>query len=451
MQVTETLSEGLKRAYKVVLPIGDLSKKLDNQLQEMSTKAQIRGFRPGKVPVAHIRKMYGKSVMADVLQEAVNEANQKIVDDNGFRLAGEPKIDIEGGQEGVEKAINAEGDLAFTVNIEVLPKFELGSFDDVSLERQVYDVPDSEVEEAMKGMGEQMRPYSAKDGAAASGDKVTIDFAGKIDGVAFEGGTGTDMDVVIGSNSFIPGFEEQLVGITAGEERVLNVKFPDEYQAAHLAGKAATFDVKAKKIEAPGELVMDDEFAKKFGLEDLGKLKDAMRADIGRQYQAASREKLKRRLLDALDKKYAFDLPSSLVEQEFDNVWKQVESERQQSGKSFEDEGTTEEAQRADYRKIAERRVRLGLVMAKAGEDAKIEVTDEELSQAIIARARQFPGQEKAIWDFYRNNPQQAAQLRAPIFEEKVVDLIVAQAKVSDKQVSKEELLKPEEDDKPGA
>ncbi|MBM3609280.1 MAG: trigger factor, partial [Alphaproteobacteria bacterium] len=324
-----------------------------------------------------------------------------------------------------------------------------GTFNDLTLERLVYDVPDSEVDEALKGMEEQSRPFNPKDGAAASGDKVTIDFAGKVDGVAFDGGTGTDMDVVIGSNSFIPGFEEQLTGIKAGEARVLNVKFPDEYQAAHLAGKDATFDVTAKKIEAPGELTVDDDFAKKFGLDDLGKLKDAVRADIARQYQMASREKLKRRLLDALDKKYSFDLPPSLVEQEFDNIWKQVETERQQSGKSFEDEGTTQEAARADYRKIAERRVRLGLVMAKIGEDEKVEVTDEELTQAIIARARQFPGQEKAIWDFFRNNPQQAAQLRAPIFEEKVVDLITGKASVTDKAVSKEELLKPEEDDKP--
>ena len=448
MQVTETLSEGLKRAYKVVLPMDDLAKRLDTQLNEMKAKANIRGFRPGKVPVSHLKKVYGKSVMADVLQNAVNEVNQKIITDNGLKLAGEPKIDIDGGEQGVEKAIAVEGDLAFTVNLEVLPKFEVGEFADVALERQVVEVADSEVDEALKNMAEQSRPYSDKDGAAAKGDKATIDFAGKIDGVAFEGGTGTDMDVVLGSNSFIPGFEEQLEGIKAGESRVISVKFPEGYQAAHLAGKDASFDVTAKKIQAPGEVVIDDEFAKKFGLDALDKLKDAIRADISRQYTGASREKLKRALFDKLSDKYSFDLPETLVSQEFDNIWQQVEGERRQTGKSFEDEGTTEEAARADYRKIAERRVRLGLVLAQVGDDAKVEVTDDEMTQAIVARARQYPGQEKAIWDFYRNNPQQVASIRAPLFEEKVVDIIVGKAKVSDKTVTKEELLKVEDDTK---
>jgi trigger factor len=445
MQVTETLSDGLKRSYKVLLPVDDLAKRLDDQLNDMKNKVQIKGFRPGKVPVAHLKKVYGKSVMADVLQNAVNEVNRKIIDENGLKLAGEPKIDIDGGDQGVEKAIAVEGDLAFTVNLEVLPKFEVGEFADVSLEREVVEVSDAEVDDALKGMADQSRPYDTKDGAAAKGDKVTIDFAGKIDDVAFEGGTGNDMDVVLGSNSFIPGFEEQLEGIKAGESRVLNVKFPEGYQAAHLAGKDATFDVTAKKIEAPGEVAIDDEFAKKFGLDSLDKLKDAIRADIGRQYQGVSREKLKRTLFDQLNGKYTFELPETLVEQEFNNVWQQVEGERRQSGKSFEDEGTTEEAARADYRKIAERRVRLGLVLAQVGEEAKVEVTDDELTQAIVARARQYPGQEKAIWDFYRNNPQQVASIRAPLFEEKVVDIIIGKAKVADKTVSKEELMKVEE------
>ena len=448
MQVTETLSEGLKRAYKVVLPVDDLAKRLDDQLNDMKNKANIKGFRPGKVPLGHLKKMYGKSVMADVLQNAVNEVNQKIISDNGLKLAGEPKIDIDGGEEGVQKAIEVQGDLGFTVNLEVLPKFEVGEFGDIALERQVVEVADSEVDETLKGMADQSRPFAAKDGAAAKGDKVTIDFAGKVDGVAFEGGTGTDMDVVLGSNSFIPGFEEQLEGVKAGEARVLNVKFPEGYQAAHLAGKDAAFDVTAKKIEAPGELAIDDEFAKKFGLDSLDKLKDAIRADIGRQYTGMSREKLKRGLFDALNGKYSFELPEMLVEQEFNNIWQQVESEQKQSGKTFADENTTEEAARADYRKIAERRVRLGLVLAQVGEEGKVEVTDDELTQAIIARARQYPGQEKAIWDFYRNNPQQVATIRAPIFEEKVVDIILGKAKVTDKTVSKDELMKVEEEDK---
>ncbi len=447
MQVVETLSEGLKRTYKVVLPMDDLAKRLDDQLNEMKGKAQIKGFRPGKVPVSHLKKMYGKSVMADVLQSAVNEVNQKIISENGLKLAGEPKIDIDGGQDGVEKAIAVEGDLAFTVNLEVLPKFESGEFSDISLERKIVEVSGEEVDEAIQRMADQSRPYTAKDGAATKGDKLKIDFAGKIEDVPFEGGTGTDMDVVLGSNSFIPGFEEQLEGVKAGESRVLTVKFPENYQAPHLAGKDASFDVTVKTVEAPGELVIDDEVAKKFGLDALDKLKDAVRADVGRQYVTASREKLKRELFDKLNEKYTFELPEILVTQEFNNIWQQVEGERKQSGKSFEDEGTTEEAARTDYMKIAERRVRLGLVLAQVGEDAKVEVTEDELTQAIVARARQYPGQEKAIWDFFRNNPQQVASIRAPIFEEKVVDVILGKAKVEDKTVSKEELLKADEAD----
>ena len=448
MQVTETLSDGLKRAYKVVLPVDDLAKRLDDQLNDLKTKVQIRGFRPGKVPVSHLKKVYGKSVMADVLQTAVNEVNQKIITDNGLKLAGEPKIDIDGGDESVAKAVAVQGDLAFTVNLEVLPKIETGEFSDVAIERQVVDVMDEEVDEALAKLAEQTRPYNEKEGAAAKGDKVTIDFAGKVDGEAFEGGTGQDMDVVLGSNTFIPGFEEQLEGAALDEERVLKVKFPETYQAANLAGKDAAFEIKVKKIQAPGEVVLDDEFAKKFGLDALDKLKDAVRADIGRQYIGASREKLKRELFDKLNGKYAFELPDILVDQEFNNIWQQVEGEQRQTGKSFADEGTSEEAARADYRKIAERRVRLGLVLAQVGEEAKIEITDDELTQAIVARARQYPGQEKAIWDFYKSNPDQVATIRAPLFEEKVVDVIVGKASVTERKVTKEELLKVDEAEK---
>lgn len=442
MQVTETQSEGLKRAYKVVLPVEDLARKLDEQLAEMKDKAQIRGFRPGKVPKEHLRKLYGKSLMAEVLQNAVNEANQKIITDNELKLAGEPSIDIDGGDESVEKAIAAEGDLAFTVNMEVLPKIDVGSFDDIELERQVVKVEDSEVDTTLEGMAEQSRPYAEKDGAAENGDKVTIDFVGKIDGEAFEGGSGTDMDVVIGSNSFIPGFEEQLIGVKAGEERQLKVKFPDEYQAEHLAGKEATFDTTTKKVEAPGELTIDDEFAKKFGLEDLSKLKEAVRTDIQARYDGVAREKVKRELLDAMAKKFDFELPQVLVDQEFNGIWQQIEAQQKQTGKTFEDEGTTEEDARKEYREIAERRVRLGLVMAQIGEEEKVDVSDEELSQAIMTRARQYPGREKAIWDFYRSNQEALAQVRAPIYEDKVVDIILGRAKVTDKEVSKEDLLK---------
>jgi len=447
MQVTETLSEGLKRAFKVVLPVDDLAKRLDDQLVDMKDKVRINGFRPGKVPVAHLKKVYGKQVMADVLQNALNEVNRKIVDDNGIRLAGEPKIDIDGGEQGVQNAIEAKGDLAFTVNLEVLPKFEVGTFDDIALERLVVQPTDEEVNDALNRMAEQNRPFTAKEGAAAKGDKVTIDFVGKIDGEAFPGGAGTDTPLVLGSGQFIPGFEDQLEGVSTGDTRAVTVKFPDEYQAAHLAGKDAVFDVTVKGVEAPGELKIDDEYAKGLGLESLDKLKEAIRANIQREFDQISREKLKRGLLDALDKKFAFELPPSLVEQEFNGIWNQVLAEQAQSKKTFADENTTEEAAKADYQRIAERRVRLGLVLAEVGEQAKVEVSNDELSQAIIERARQYPGQEKAIWDYYQKNPDAVAQIRAPLYEEKVVDVIVSKAKVADKPVTKEELLKPIDED----
>ncbi len=450
MQVTETLSQGLKRAYKVVLPAGDLASRLDTQLAEMKDKAKINGFRPGKVPVAHLRKIYGKSVMADVVQNAVNEVNRKIVDDNGFRLAGEPKIAFPEDRAEVEKALEAQGDLAYTVDIEVLPKFELGTFDDIALEKPVFAVPDSEVDEALTRMAERNRAFTPREdgGAAQNGDRVTIDFAGKLGDELFEGGSGTDHELVLGSGSFIPGFEAQLEGVKAGEARKVTVTFPADYGAANLAGKEAIFDVTAKAVAAPGEIKIDDEFAKGFGLEGLDKLKEAIRGNIEGEFTKMSREKLKRGLLDALDKRYSFDLPEGLVEQEFQGIWQQVETEQKRSGKTFVDEGTTEEAARADYRKIAERRVRLGLLLAEVGEKSEVKVTDDEISAALVERVRQFPGQEKAVWDYYRNNADALASIRAPLYEEKVVDFIIGKAKVTEKSVSKEELMKQDEDEK---
>ena len=449
MQVTETLSQGLKRAYKVVLPAGDLADRLNGQLVDMQGKARINGFRPGKVPMGHLRKLYGKSVMADVVQNAVNEVNKKILDDHGLRLAGEPKINFPEDKAEVEKALAAEGDLAYTVDIEVLPKFDVGGFDDVALERLVCVAPDSEIEDAVKRLGERNRTFTPReDGAAAAdGDKVTIDFAGKLGEELFDGGSGSDHELVLGSGSFIPGFETQLVGAKAGEERKVIVTFPADYGSANLAGKEAVFDVTVKAVAAPGELTIDDEFAKGFGMDDLAKLKEAIRANIEGEYTKASREKLKRALLDALDKRYSFELPEGLVGQEFDGIWRQVEDEQKRSGKTFADENTTEEAARADYRKIAERRVRLGLLLAEVGEKAEVKVTDEEVSAALVERVRQFPGQEKAVWDYYRKNADALASVRAPLYEEKVVDYVIGKCKVSEKPVSKEELMKPDPDE----
>jgi trigger factor len=450
MQVTETLSQGLKREFKVVLPATDLATRLEGQLSELQAKARINGFRPGKVPVAHLKRLYGRSVMTEVVQEAVNEAHRKIIEDNALRPAAQPKFDFPGEQDELEKAFAASADFAFTIAMEVLPKIEVGGFDDVEIVRLGADVADSEVDEVLKRLAEQSRAFTPKEGdnaVAANGDKVTIDFVGKIDGEAFEGGSGEGQDLVLGSGSFIPGFESQLEGLAVGESRAVTVSFPEDYSAAHLAGKAATFDVTLKGVAAPRDVAIDDELAKGFGLEDLDKLKESIKANIARDYAAASRRKWKRELLDALDKKYSFELPEGLVTQEFDQVWRRVAAEQGQSGRSFEDEGTTEEAARAEYQRIAERRVRLGLLLADIGEKAGVTISDDEFGQALIARVRSYPGQEKVVWDYYQKNPEARAEIRAPLYEEKVVDHILALVKVTDKTVSKEELLAFDDED----
>ncbi len=447
MQVTETHSEGLKREFQVLLPAKDLEDRLNTELSGLKDKVQLKGFRPGKVPVAHLRKVYGRSVMAEVVQNAVNEANQKIVTDHNLKLALEPQVQFPEDKEEVEKALEAKGDFAFKVAVEVLPTFELADLSDVSLTKYVAKPTDAEVQEALDRMAGQAKPFADRDeGAEAqSGDRVTIDFVGRIDGTEFDGGKGEGVDLELGSNTFIPGFEDQLVGAKASESRLVKVTFPESYGAEQLAGKDAEFDVTVTKIQAPGEAKIDDELAKNLGLESLDKLKEAISQAIGTDYEAATRRKLKKALLDALDGKYAFDLPPSLVAQEFANVWAQVEQDLKNRGKTFEEEGTTEEQSQAEYRKIAERRVRLGLVLAQVGESADIKVSDEEVNQALIARVRQFPGQEQQVWDFYRKNAQALAELRAPLFEEKVVDHVLAQVKLVEETVSKEALFADED------
>jgi trigger factor len=449
MEVTQTNAQGLKREFKVVLAAADLAGRVEGQLAEVQAKARIPGFRPGKVPVAHLKRLYGRSIMAEVVQEAVNEANRKIVEDNQLRLAMDPKIDFPGDAQEIEKAFESHADFAFTVALEVLPKIEVAGFEDIQIERLVADVEEGDVEQVLSRLADQNRNYTAKEGEAAAekGDKATLDFVGKIDGEPFEGGTGENVDLVLGSGSFIPGFEAQIEGMKAGESRTVSVTFPEDYSAPALAGKAASFDVTVKGVAAPAEVEIGDEFAKGFGLENLAALKEKIRENIERDHLAASRGKWKRELLDALDKKFAFDVPEGMVAQEFAAVWRTVEAEQKRSGRSFEDENTTEEAARADYLKIAERRVRLGLLLAEIGQKADIKVSDEEVGQALTQRARAFPGQEKAIWDYYRKNPNALAEIRAPLYEEKVVDYVISLAKLTDKKVPKEELLRAQEDD----
>jgi trigger factor len=447
MQVTQTLSEGLKREFKVVLPASELSEKLQSQLNELKAKAQIKGFRPGKAPTSYLKRVYGKGLMGEVLQEAVNEANRKIVEEHQLRVAHEPRLDFPEQAE-VEKALEAEGDFSYVVGFETLPQIEIGSFDDISLERPVTEVSDADVEKGLQGLMERSREFEPKgEGAKAEkGDKITIDFTGKLDGVPFEGGTGGDVDIVLGSGSFIPGFEEQLEGAAVGEQRLMKVRFPDDYGAASLAGKDAEFDVTVKGLAAPKAQEMDDAFAKKFGFETVADLKSAIRANIEADDAKASRNKLKRALLDALDRKFSFELPQGLVEQEFSGIWGQLDAERKRAGKTFEEEGKTEESARAEYRAIAERRVRLGLVLAEIGQAAGVKIEDKDLTDALVERARAFPGQEQQVWDYYRNNPQALAQIRAPLYEERVVDHLTGLIKIADKPVSREELFTEDED-----
>jgi len=449
MQVTETLSQGLKREYNIVLSASDLASRLDAQLADLKTKVKINGFRPGKVPLAHLKRVYGRSVMSDVVQEAINSANKQIVDDNGLRLAQEPKIELPTDKDAIEAALEARGDLNFKVAIEVLPKFEVGEFSDLTLERPVADVEESEVEAALQRLAQDRRVYADKpEGAKAENfDRVTVDFVGTIKGEPFEGGASEGIEVVLGSNTFIPGFEEQLLGAVAGERRAVQATFPEAYAVRKLAGQKADFDVTVKAVAAPEPFAVDDEFAKSLGAESLDQIKRTLRERIGADYARASREKVKRKLLDALAARYSFEVPEGLVSQEFASIWAQVEREQQASGRTFADENTTEEAARAEYLGIAERRVRLGLLLAEVGAKADVKIGDEEMTQALVARARAFPGQEKQVWDFYRNNQQALAELRAPIYEEKVVDHILGLAKVEDRKVTAKELLQADDDE----
>jgi len=446
MQVTETSSAGLKREYRVVVPAIDLEAKVKERLDDLKGRVQLRGFRPGKVPVAHLKRLYGKSAMAEVIEATVREANSKIVTDHGYRLAVEPKVVLPTEEGAVEGVIEGKADLSYTVEMEIVPAITLADFKSIKLTRLTSEVGDEEIDKALRTIADQNRPFVAKTEGAANGDRVTINFEGSLEGTPFEGGTGEDVPLIMGAGQFIPGFEENLAGLKAGENKTFDVTFPDDYRATHLAGKNATFAVTVKAVEAPGPVTIDDEFAKTLGVESLAKLKDAVKDRIAREHTLASRQKLKRALLDQLDERHKFEPPPSLAEQEFANVWSQVENDLKQQNRTFEDEGTTEEKARAEYRGIAERRVRLGLVIAEIGEKNNIRVSDDQLRAAVTEQVRQFPGQERQIWEYYQKNPNALAALRAPLFEDKVVDFLVELAEVTDKPVSRDELFKDDEE-----
>ncbi|WP_108513510.1 trigger factor [Bradyrhizobium algeriense] len=448
MQVTETLAEGLKHEFKVSVPASDLDAKAGAKLVDLKDKVKLNGFRPGKVPVSHLKKVYGRSVMAETIDQTIRDTNTQIFTDRGFRLATEPKITMPTEQNEVEELLAGKTDLTYTVAIEVVPTIQLADFKTFSVEKPVVEVTEAEVDEAIKRIADQNRPYAAKaEGAKAeTGDRVTISFKGSINGELFDGGTGEGIPVVIGAGQFIPGFEEQLVGMGTGETRTLKVSFPKNYASEKLAGQPAEFETTATLIEAPGETKVDDEFAKTLGLESIDKLKEAARERLVAEFAGATRQRVKRALLDRLDDSHKFEAPPSLIEEEFNLMWNSIKAEMESSGKTFADEDTTEEAAKEEYKKIADRRVRLGLVLSEIGEKNKITVTDDEVGRAVIERARSMPGREKEVWDYYRSNANALAQLRAPIYEDKVVDFILELANVTEKKVSREDLFKDEDE-----
>ncbi len=447
MQIVEKSGEGLSRVYGVTVPMADLGERLDARIKEITPTLNIKGFRPGKVPQAHVRRLYGKALMSEVVQATLTETTQKVLTDNNLRPAGEPDLTPDGD---IEAVMDGKADLAFNLAIDIMPDFQPVDAATLSLTKPVYVPTEKEVDEAVAELAKQNRTYEPRTGKtvkAKDGDQLVIDFLGRVDGVAFDGGTANDVELVLGSNQFIPGFEAQLVGAKVDADIIVKVTFPEDYQSKELAGKAAEFETKVKEVRAPVDSPADDAFAERLGIENLEKLKELIKGNLEGQYADASRFKLKRALLDVLDSKHDFPLPPKMVEAEFASIWDQVQQDKESGGLPAEDAEKTDDQLQKEYRKIAERRVRLGLILAEIGRANNVQVTEQELNEAIRREAMKYGPQAQEVFNLLRENQNAQAQLRAPIFEDKVVDLIVAQAKVKDKKVSKDELMK--EDDLP--
>jgi len=453
MQVTQTNAEGLKHEFQVFVPVADLESRLTDRLAQIKDNIRLNGFRPGKVPIAHLRRLYGRSVMAEAIEELVRETNAKIVSDHGFKLALDPQVKMPEDKEEIEQVVSGKTDLSYTVSLEVVPTIELADFKSIQLERLTTEVGKDEVAATIQRIGEQNRPFLGKgEGAKAeTGDRVTVSFTGTMDGETFEGGSAENIPIVIGSGAFIASFEEQLVGAAAGETRSVTVTFPENYLAEKLAGKTAVFEVTISSIETPGAALAGEELAKAVGLESIERLESVVEERMRQELAAQSRLKIKRTLLDKLDELHRFAAPPTLVEEEFKNIWQAILDDLKSQNRTFADEGTTEEKAQEEYRGIADRRVRLGLVLAEIGDKNNIKVADEEIARAVAERSRQFPGREQEIWEYYRKTPAALAQVRAPIFEDKVVDFILELAQVTDKPVTREELFKDDEAESPAA
>jgi trigger factor len=442
MQVTEQAAEGLKRTFSVVVPAADIAVARDKRLAALAKEARIPGFRPGKVPASVVKQRYGASIMGEVLDEQVQGVTRTVIEERGLRPAVQPKIDL--------VKFEDDSDLEFTIELEQLPEIPLPDFSTIALEKPVTKVGDEEVTKALAGIAARNRTTEdvTETRPATVGDVVVTDFEGRLvdesaeGGLAepFQGGTGTDMPVEIGGAGFIPGFAEGLDGINIGETRDVRVTFPAEYGAAELAGKEAVFKLTAKKLQKPTDPAVDDEFAKKLGLADVAELKTRITESLQQEYDQISRMNVKRKLLDALSTQASFEVPVSMVEAEFAQIWQRIEADKTAGKQDDEDKGKDEDTLKSEYRAIAERRIRLGLLLSEIGRSNNIQVTNEELSTAMRGEAQRYPGQEKQVLDYFQKNPAAIDGLRAPLFEEKVVDFMLELATVTEKEVPAGEL-----------
>ena len=436
MQVKETRNDGLKRGYQFTLPAADLAATVDAKLKEAQPEVEMKGFRKGKVPMAMLKKQFGPRILGDAMQDAIDGALKRHLDTSGDRPATQPKVEMENG-EGWKEG----DDVVVNVSYEALPAIPEVDLSTLTLEKLTVPAEDAAITEALENLAKSAQSFDdrKKGSKAKDGDQVVIDFKGFVDGEAFEGGSGEDYPLVLGSNSFIPGFEDQLVGAKEGDDVTVTVTFPEEYGAKHLAGKQATFECTVKAVKAPKPAEIDDDLAKKFGAEDLEGLKKQIAGRLEQEYAGAARAVLKRALLDQLDARVQFDLPDSLVEAEASQIAHQLWHEENPEVHDH-NHGAIEPTE--EHKTLAERRVRLGLLLAEIGQKAEVTVTDQEMTQAVLRAARQYPGQERAFFEFVQQNQAVQQQLRAPIFEDKVVDHIVEQAQVTEKTVTKEELEK---------
>jgi trigger factor len=440
MQVTETSTDGLKHEFKIVIPASDISSRIDQRLEEIGRTTRLPGFRPGKAPMSVLKSRFLPHVRGEVVQDAVNHAADETLKERNLRPALQPKVEITAFDEGK--------DLEYTLAIEALPEIEPMDFSTIALERWKPEIPDTEVDESLKRLAQRQRKDEPVDRAADKGDLVVIDFKGEVDGKEFPGGAATDYRLELGSGGFIPGFEDQLVGAKAGEERAVEVSFPAEYGVADLAGKPAKFATTVKEVRAFQDQPIDDTLASALGMENIAELRQTVREQSEREYAGVARTRLKRQLLDQLAGHHSFPVPAGMVEGEFDTIWKQYEFQRdraKEGGVTDYNEGKSEDDVRAEFRTMAERRVRLGLLLSEVARRHNITVTQEEINQALVAEARRFPGQERKVVDYYRNEPGAIEGLRAPILENKVVDHILGAAKVSERAVPASELIAAEE------